>query len=132
MMKKYKLTLEQVNSQVTNVHLIAEHIVKWRQVAPRLRLTKPDIEAIEVNGRNEEERRKEMLDKWIQKNGSGATYQCLLKMCVEAHDKELAENICKELERQGMHCRLIRDVSIINCVSLVPLNALLCLEQLVN
>ena len=101
MMQKYGLTSEQVNSQVASPHLIARHIVNWRHLAPYLGLTGPDIHAISVDGHDEQERRNMMLDKWISKNGCDASYQCLLEVCVEAGDRELAENICQELRDQS-------------------------------
>ena len=105
MMEQYGLTSEQVSSQVASPHLIAGHIVSWKRVARHLGLTEPDISAISMDGHDEQERKEMMLNKWIQKNGSGASYQCLLNVCVEADDKKLAENVCEELKRQGMYCR---------------------------
>ena len=107
MIETYELTSEQVNSRVTNVRLIAKHIDKWQHLAPYLKLTKQEITNVILKDRHDDEQcqREMMLNEWIKKNGSNASYQCLLNVCVEADDKELAENICKELKRQGMYCR---------------------------
>ena len=101
MIQQYRLTPEQVNSQVTCPHLIARHIVNWRHVAPHLGLTEPDISAISVDGRDEQDRRNMMLNMWIRRNGYDASYHHLLEVCVEAGDRELAENICQELRDQS-------------------------------
>ena len=106
MIEKYELTSEQVNSQVTNVHFVAKHIDKWQHLGPYLKLTQQEVTAILKDRHDGEQCQREMmLNEWIKKNGSNASYQSLLNVCVEADDKELAENICKELKRQGMYCR---------------------------
>ena len=97
MMQRYGLTIEQVNSKITVSHLIARHIVNWNHLAPYLGLTAAEISAISRDGHDELERRKMMLDKWIRKNGCNASYQCLLELCLEADDRELADKILQEL-----------------------------------
>ena len=71
----------------------------WKYLAPFLHLTPPEISAIKEDGKDALERRKMMLDKWIEKNGKDATYTSLLLVCLEAEDKELATNICREVKR---------------------------------
>lgn len=103
MIQKYGLTTEQINSKFAIAHLVARHIDNWRHLAPYLGLTGPEISAISRNGHDELERRKMMLNEWIRKNGSNASYWCLLQVCLVADDKELAENICQEyISQQGM------------------------------
>lgn len=84
------LATEHINSKVDPC-LIAKYIVNWRQFAPYLGLTEPEISAIT------EDEPHEMLNEWIHKNGSNASYQCLLEVCLKAGDRELANRICQQL-----------------------------------
>ena len=69
-------------------------------MAPFLNLTLPEISAIEEDGQTAEQRRKMVLDKWIKKNGMEAKYICLLEVCLEAKDRELADRICEEVKKK--------------------------------
>ena len=87
--REVALISEQVNSQITNVHLIAKHIDKWQQhLGPYLKLTQQEVTVILKDRHDDEQCQREMmLNKWIKKNGCNASYQCLLNVCVEADIK---------------------------------------------
>ena len=99
MIEDYQLPAEQVNSKVTIPHLIARHVVSWTHLAPYLGLTEPEIAAISKDGHDELGKQNMMLNDWIRKCGRDATYWHLLEVCLEAEDRELADNICQELQR---------------------------------
>ena len=99
MIQHYQLTAEQVNSKVAIPHLIARHVVSWTHLAPYLGLTGPEMSAISRDGHDELERRNMMLNEWIRKRGRDATYWHLLEVCLEAENRELADNICQELQK---------------------------------
>lgn len=97
---KYKLSVKQVDNKVEITHLIAKHIVNWRQLAKSLSLTESEISAI--SGSSEVEQANEMLEEWIRTNYS--TYLYLIKVCLKANELELADKICQELHRlQGIY-----------------------------
>ena len=108
MTQHYQLSAKQVNSKVTVPHLIARLIVSWRRLAPYLGLTGPEISAISRDGHGELEQRNMMLNEWIRKHGANASYWRLLEVCLEAEDRELADNICQELQRQVTGFPLIK------------------------
>ena len=106
LMKQYRLTIEQINCKVSESHLIARHIVHWKHLAPYFGLTEPEISATSEDGHDHLDKAKIMLNQWIKKNGSDASYQHLLEVCLKAEDIQLAENICQELKNhstKGIH-----------------------------
>ena len=69
----------------------------WKSLAPFFGLTQPDIVAIEIDGRDEHDRRKRLLDEWIRRNGFEATNLLLVKICVSAGESGLADAVCHYL-----------------------------------
>ena len=72
-------------------------IIDWKALAPHLGMTDADEVAIKEDGKNEEGRRRELLQRWLQRNGSEATYYKLIEAFIEANHKNTADKICKHL-----------------------------------
>ena len=66
---------------------------KWRLVAPFLLLTVQQIEDIEIDGKNEQERRLMCLRTWSESLGDKATYGGLLRALILSNLKEQALNV---------------------------------------
>ena len=70
-------------------------ILHYEKVGYALRLTEADIKAIQENNHDEELRRKSVLQKWKERNGSHATYFALKEAFLSelVNDRETAEFI---------------------------------------
>lgn len=66
---------------------------KWRLVAPFLLLTAQQIEDIEVDGKNEQERRLMCLRAWSESFGEKATYGGLLRALIKSNLKDQALHV---------------------------------------
>lgn len=94
LIQKHGLTYDQVNARLRQTHLLAEKIGVWENIAESLELTKPEIIGIKRDGYDESEKKKLMLDKWVDKCGSDATVKALIDACLSVKETEVAENIC--------------------------------------
>ena len=94
---EHGLTENGTNTRCRDTHLIARLMDNWKCLAPSFGLSGPDITAIEIDGRDEHDRRKRLLDEWIRRNGFEATNLLLVKICIKAGESELADAICHYL-----------------------------------
>ena len=76
---------------------VAGKIVDWKALAPHLGMTTADRVAIDRNGHDEDDKRRILLQRWLQRNGPDATYYRLIEAFVGAEDKDTADEICKHL-----------------------------------
>ena len=78
--------------------IIALKIVNWKDFPPYFKLTEEATE-IDQDPRNEEnDKRRKLLYKWIERNGSDATYYKLIEIFLEAENREMAEEVCKHIQ----------------------------------
>ena len=97
LLTEYGLAEEAINTRCKNTHLIARLMNNWKSLAPSFGLSEPDITAIGIDGRDEHDRRKRLLDEWIRRNGFEATNLLLVEICVKAGESALADAICHYL-----------------------------------
>lgn len=105
MLRRFGLTEDQakINIRDDESHMIlakiADEIVDWRNFAPYLGLTPQDVSVIARDMTlSEDAKKKAMMEKWNKKPNVNATYFNLIKACVEAQDKQLAECVCQLLK----------------------------------
>ena len=72
-------------------------IADWKALAPYFGMSGADIVAIERDGVNEEDRRRKLLQKWLERNGHNGTYYKLVEAFIGAEDKNTADEICRHL-----------------------------------
>ena len=96
------ITVEQLEQRCSDEDLlqISRDLVEWRNLAPHLGLTDIDLEDLE-EGRGEQVRRLNALRKWKRKAGFTATYKKLVSALLGVGDTELAEKLCRQLQRRG-------------------------------
>ena len=99
-MHHHKLTKECVCKKCPESFLttkVAGIIIDWKALAPHLGMLDPDVVAIERDGVDENDRRRKLLQRWLQHNGPEATYYKLIEAFIGAKDKNTADEICKHL-----------------------------------
>ena len=74
---------------------VAGKIVCWKKLAPHLGMSQSDIVAIERDGVDEDDKRRKLLQRWLQRNGRKATNYKLIEAFVGADDKDAADEVCK-------------------------------------
>ena len=73
--------------------MVAGELSHWQTMAKNLGMGSEEITDIENNGRGEAERRKSFLRKWIERDGSAATYEKLCEVLKILNQPGAAERI---------------------------------------
>ena len=76
---------------------MAAKIVDWKALAPHLGMSDADTTVIERDGVGEEDKRRKLLQRWLQRNGPDATYYKLVEAFIGAENRHIADEICKLL-----------------------------------
>lgn len=91
-----------INEEFTNEHLMdISRSLPWKSLAPHLALSDVDIEEVERDGRNEEERRRMVLQKWKSKLAFKATYKLLAEKLLLISRADIAQKVCELLKPRG-------------------------------
>ena len=82
LLKEVGVHPEKLNGSISDDHLyeIALFLISWRKVAPFLWLNDIDLDRIEREGKNEQEKRLKALQKWKARFGFKATYRKLVEV----------------------------------------------------
>ena len=73
-------------------------VISWREVGLRLReITRGDIHDIDRDGYDGPEKRSKMVDLWVVRNGSNATYHAMITAMLKARKRGEAESVCRLL-----------------------------------
>ena len=72
--------------------------IDWKTVGPRLEgITIDDTKDIEKEGCDQLDKKRELIDKWWQRNGSCATYHAMITAMLTVGRRADAEKVCKFL-----------------------------------
>ena len=82
-----------IDSKCCQTHKVAKLIGDWQDIAKELELTEQEILGIKKDEHTEHERRVAMLDLWIKRKGSSATFRALLQACRNVGEGDVAEQI---------------------------------------
>ena len=103
LLKATEIHPEQLDKCISDNHLheIALFLTSWRRVAPHLKLSENDLEAIERERKDEQDKRLKALQKWKGKFSFKATYRKLVEVLLSLAMAHVAEKICYLLK--GMY-----------------------------
>lgn len=102
----------------------------WKVVGRKLGLKNPELSNIESdNSRNLKEAKYQMLCKWLQKNGSTATYQNLATAFMEANKGDLAEAV---LEYGKLICLIRQTLTFVESVVSYIFCFIICSRYLIH
>ena len=103
LLKETKICHEKLNQCACDEHIcdIALILTSWRTTAQYLGLSKNDVDAVEQDGKNEQDKRLRALQTWKGKFGFKATYKKLLEVLLSLSMADVAEKICHLLK--GMY-----------------------------
>ena len=111
--KLYSVTEVDLKRKCSDEHILKiGEFISWKNVGRHLsEITSQNMKDIESNGSDQEEKRIMLLEKWVEGNGSNATYGAMMAAMVRAGKRNEAEEVCKLLTSGGMllsfnsHCR---------------------------
>ena len=97
--ERFKLPSDVLKNEVSvdDIKKISTFLESWKLIAPCLGLSEGDIEAIDRNGKSEEEKRLLMLQRWKQAFIFKATYKKLVNALLSIKRADLALNVCQTL-----------------------------------
>ena len=106
LLKETNIHPDRLNECISDDRLceIALFLTSWRTVAPHLKLSENDLEAIERECKDEQEKRLKALQKWKGKFAFKATYRKLVQVLLSLAMADVAEKICCLLK--GINCIL--------------------------
>lgn len=84
--------------QDDDLAVLSLSVIDWQQIAPFLRLTEAEEQAIQVDCASEDRRRIAMLRKWRRNFGKKATYKKLAKLLHKAGRMDIVHELCEILE----------------------------------
>ena len=93
----YKIPEGVLNREVSDEHIIEipTFLESWNLIAPHLDLSKGEIEAVENDGKSEEDKRLLMLQKWKQALFFKATYKKLVEALLAVRRTDQAGKVCQ-------------------------------------
>ncbi len=94
------LSDEELNKGITRdkFHEIGPSLSEWRLLAPILKLTQPEVKAIERDSHGEELKRVGFLSVWKRKQCEHATYRALVVALCKIERREDGLKVCKVLK----------------------------------
>ena len=103
-----KLSKEQLKQVCVDKHLVAisKFIGCWETCASHFELTQAEIEEIKADGRNHEQRKLFMLQKWREKKAFLATFGALVGIFLKCDNALMAQNVCDVL-KQGIYTHVL-------------------------
>ena len=96
LLKEVGVHSEKLDDSISDDHLreIAIFLTSWRTVATYLGLSDIDMNDVEREGANEQEKRLKVLQKWKGKFGFTATYKKLVVVLLSLGMADVAEKVC--------------------------------------
>ena len=100
LLKEVGVRLEKLNESISDDHLhaIALFLTSWQTVASKLSLNEVDQDAIEREGKSEEDKKRKVLQKWKGKFAFKATYRMLVEALLSLAKADVAEKVCHLLK----------------------------------
>ena len=105
LLKETELRPERLDERTTDNHLceIALFLTSWRKVVAYLELSKIDLDDVEQEGKDEQEKRLKALQKWKSKFAFKATYRKLVDILLSLSMADIAEKVCQLLKNASGH-----------------------------
>ena len=100
---EYNLTDGELRAEVSKDHTLdIASFIPWKAVGEYLPgIDDQDVEDMDVEGHDEQDKRRKLLGLWKTRNGSKATYGVLITALLKARRRNRAEEVCKLLRPGG-------------------------------
>ena len=96
LMHDYNLTVRSLQKKCSEDDIIEiGTFISWDSVGRHLpNINRRNIRDVERDGRDQDHRRRLLLDLWEEKNGDGATYDVMITAMLKAGKKAEATRVC--------------------------------------
>ena len=85
LVKHFDLSDESLNRECTDEHITdLSQYLDWKILASYLELTEPEVDEVDSDGKNEQEKRLKALQKWKRKSAFKATYKKLIQALLKS------------------------------------------------
>ena len=103
LVKHYKLADEFLDAELTQKHMldISLKLADWKKFGRAADLNTAEIEGIQQDGRNEDDRRYKTIEMWHRIKASTATYRALIEILLPIKMVDIVEHVCKMQKREG-------------------------------
>ena len=96
--REFSISVRLLDKRVGDEHLRkVSKFLPWKRIAPYLELKDFEVEAVDLEGNNEQEKRYKFLQTWKSKFAFKATYKRLIEALLECGRADHAEEVCKLL-----------------------------------
>jgi hypothetical protein len=101
--KKYNLTKENLNMKCSHDHILdIGKFISWREVGRRLKTIEDvDIRNINRDGKDEDDKRRLLLELWMERNASDAIYGEIINAMMKEQKRDEAEKVCQLLSKSN-------------------------------
>ena len=103
----FGLNNKQLGEKISDEHMNDIQLLSWKEVGRRLPgIFYLDINDIDEDGSDQQDKRQKLLRKWRETNGIKATYSALITAMLKAQKRDEAEKICELLGGQRKYGKL--------------------------
>ena len=96
----FDLAAEDLDATCSDEHILSvSSLLDWKGVARYLKLTDSEVDAVDSDGRDEQDKRHKTLQKWKSKFAFKATYRNLIQALLDSGRGDHAEEVCKLLQK---------------------------------
>ena len=101
LVKELGISLTLLDQECSDEHLNSISLfLDWRTVAPHLGLSETDIQDIDIDKRNEPEKRLKTLQRWKTIFGYMATFKSLAQILLKIRNANHAGRVCRLVQPQ--------------------------------
>ena len=99
----FDLPAEVLDAKCSDEHILdVSRFLDWKGVARYLKLSDSEVGAVDSDGRDEQDKRRKTLEKWMSKFAFKATYRNLIQALLDSGRGDHAEEVCKLLKKGTM------------------------------
>ena len=109
LLKRVDVRSEKLNVSISDDHLraIAIFLTSWRKVSTYLELGENDLDDVEREGKDEQDKRLKALQMWKGKFGFKATYRKLVEVLLQLAKADIAERVLLLLKGMMYICSCV-------------------------
>ena len=101
--QRFDFTDEVLDAKCSDEHILdVSRFLDWKGVARYLKLTESEVDAVDSDGRDEQDKRRKTLEKWMSKFAFKATYRNLIQALLDSGRGDHAEKVCELLQKGNM------------------------------
>lgn len=100
----HDLTDDMLQQQISDDHILnLKDFITWKEVGIHLpEIERLDIDDIDKDGTDENDKRRKLIDEWVERNAEAATYEAMITAMLKARKVNSATKLCKILKHSEL------------------------------